>query len=306
MSTITVAVDFMADEPQSVIEGANTASCFSSKEEEVIVVGPKAIEPQLRYGMKLEAAEEWIGMGEGIIDAIRTKPGASINVALRMLRGSRAQALVSAGNSAVTVAAAITTLGMLADIERPALAVILPANERKKVVLTDVGAIVDAKPRWIAQWAILASGYASVSLGKKNPTVGLLNIGTEEGKGNQLTKACFPLLKDCRRIHFVGSVENVFSGQADVVVCDGFVGNALLKTLEGGRELLSRGQRREFDYSSYGGALLLGVNGVVVIAHGRSSPQAIESAINLAVQTVKKGFLTELQKSSIPFVGRRR
>lgn len=304
MSKITVAVDFMADEPQSVIKGANTASCFSSTEEEVVVVGPKAIEPQLKYGMKLEAAEEWIGMGEGI-DAIRTKPEASINVGCRMLKEGRAQALVSAGNSKATVAVAITSLGMLADIERPALAIILPANERKKVVLTDVGASVDAKPRWIAQWAILASRYASVSLGKKNPTVGLLNIGMEEGKGNQLIRACFPLLKDCRQIHFVGSVENIFSGQADVVVCDGFVGNALLKTLEGGRELLSRGQRREFDYASYGGALLLGVNGIVVIAHGKSSPQAIESAIGLAVETAKKGFLTELRKSSIPFVGRR-
>lgn len=298
--TMVVVVDFMADNPKNVIEGANQSSCYRSREEEIFVVGPEGIEPQLKHGTKFKEAKDWIGMGDGI-EAVRAKPDASINIACRMLQEGRAQALVSAGNSKATVAAVISNLGMLAGIERPALALLLPAN-KGKVVLADVGAIVDAKPRWIVQWAILASRYASVALDKKKPSVGLLNIGEEGTKGNQLTKACFPLLRDCRQIHFVGSVENVFSGQADVVVCDGFVGNVLLKNLEGGLEFFFGGKRKEADYSFYGGALLLGIAGIVVIAHGKSTPQAIESAIGLAVETAEKGFLTELRKISIKFV----
>lgn len=291
--TTVVAVDFMADNSQNVIEGASQASCYSF-DEQIVVVGPESIESQLKYGAKFKEAKDWIGMGEEI-GAVRAKPEASINIACRLLKEGSAQALVSSGNSKATVAAAISNLGMLAGIERPAIAVVLPVN-KGKVVLTDVGAIVDAKPKWLTQWAILASRYASVSLGKKHPTVGLLNIGEEKLKGNQLAKSCYPLLKDCRAIRFVGNVENIFSGRADVVVCDGFVGNVLLKNLEGGLENFMEGSCREADYSLYGGALLLGVNGVVVIAHGRSSPQAIEKAIGLAVEVVKKGFLADCGK----------
>ena len=287
MREIVVAVDFMADEPKNVIEGANTVSCYSL-EEQIIVVGPKGIEPQLKYGAEFKEAKDWIGMGEEI-EAVKAKPESSINVACRMLKEGRAQALVSAGNSKATVAAAMSNLGMLAGIERPALALLFPINKGEKGVLIDVGAIVDAKPNWLAQWAILASGYASAFLSKKSPTVGLLNNGMEEGKGNQLTKACYPLLEDCKAITFVGNVENIFAGKADVVVCDGFVGNVLLKSLEGVLEFFFGGQRKEADYSFYGGALLLGVAGVVIIAHGKSTPQAIENAINLAVEITKKG-----------------
>lgn len=287
-----IAVDFMGDNPEEIIKGANTASDYNP-EKEIIVVGPEDIKPKLR-GPTFQLAPDFIKMGENI-GAFRRRSNTSINVVCTMVRDSEASALVSAGNSKATVWVAMKTLGMLKGIKRPAIAVILP-SQTGKTILIDAGATVDAEPEWLLRWAILGSIYASVFLEKITPRVGLLNVGEEEDKGDQLRKSCYLLFGKSPGINFVGNVENIFQGEADVVVCDGFVGNVVLKTAEGIMDLFDKGTHEEADYAFHGGALLLGVSGIVVIAHGKSSARAIERAIDMAIELVGKNIIVKIQE----------
>lgn len=243
-------------------------------------------------------------------DALRRKRDSSIQVACRLVREGKADGVVSAGHSGATVACGMFVLGRIKGVQRPALASVMP-TEKNPVVLIDVGANVDSKPSHLLQFGVMADVLSRDVLGVKNPTVGLLSIGEEEGKGNAIVKESFDLFRSSD-LNFIGNVEgrDIFAGDVDVVVCDGFVGNIALKLSEGlartmntilKRELkssllskfgamLSMGAfkrvKKMVDYAEYGGAPLLGLKGLAVVCHGKSNPKAMTNAIRMAATFV--------------------
>jgi len=265
-------------------------------------------------------ASERIGMDEKAAHAVRTKKDSSMRVGLKMVREGLAAGFVTAGNTGAAMATAKMVLGALPGVDRPALATPMPSSKGNPCVLLDVGANVDCKPQNLAQFAVMGEIYARTVLKLVEPRVGLLSIGEEETKGNDLTREAYPLLK-ALPINFVGNVEgrDIFSGLADVIVCDGFVGNVALKTSEGvGRfvrdvlresltrtvtakvgALLSRQAFREFsrrlDYREYGGAPLLGVRGICIIGHGSSNDRAIYNGIRVAYESAKAGTIQSIE-----------
>ena len=249
-------------------------------------------------------------MDESPVDAVRKKKDCSINVAMRLVKEGRADAFVSAGNSGAVATSAILNLGRIPGVKRPAIATILPTKSpRRPILVLDAGANMDCHPEWLVQFGIMGNTYSQAVIKRQTPVVGLLSIGTEDCKGNEMTKATFPLLKEVKDIHFVGNIEgkDIFKGHLDVVVCDGFVGNVVLKTTESVAKAFSQYLKKEcfkglmrivgaillrgafhsikatFDPELYGGAPLLGVPGAVVIAHGSSSHKAIYYAVKAGV-----------------------
>jgi glycerol-3-phosphate acyltransferase PlsX len=265
-------------------------------------------------------ASERIGMEEKAAHAYRTKKDSSMRVGLKLVREGVAAGFVTAGNTGAAMATAKGVLGALPGVDRPALATPMPSSKGNPCVLLDVGANVDCKATNLAQFAVMGEIYARSVLKIESPRVGLLNVGEEESKGNDLTHEAFPLLK-ALPIRFVGNVEgrDIFSGLADVIVCDGFVGNVALKTSEGvGRfvrdvlresltrtvtrqvgALLSRQAFNEFrhrlDYREYGGAHLLGVRGVCIIGHGSSNDRAIYNGIRVAYEAAEGGIIQSIE-----------
>lgn len=258
---------------------------------------------------------ESVGMGEPAAAALRRKPRASIRLAAEAVRDGEAAALFSAGHTGATVMAALAAFGRMPFVDRPALATIIPTRKGPAVLL-DAGATVECRPQHLVQFAVMGAAYARVVLGCEAPRVGLLSVGTEEGKGNELTREAHQLLKSAPVI-FVGNVEgrDVYAGDVDVIVCDGFTGNVTLKISEGLVEtvehllhaelsstfgtrvgyLLSRQAfrrfRRRVDVSEYGGAPLLGLNGLCVVGHGRSSAKAVRNAVAMAARFVSQGLV---------------
>jgi glycerol-3-phosphate acyltransferase PlsX len=293
---------------------------------EVILVGRKdAIEPELRgtgniRDVRLVEAPDVIEMDEHATDSVRAKPLSSINVGLQMVKRGEADAFVTAGNTGATMAAALLTLGRVKGIGRPALATIFPAADGKLTMLLDVGANADCRPIHLVQFAHMGSAYMERMFGLQRPRVALLSIGEEETKGNQLTLEVHQLLRGSR-LNFIGNVEgkDLPRGLADVVVMDGFTGNVVLKTAEGIAELLFtelrkaveltpwnkaaglilmselRKVKRRLDYAEYGGAQLIGVDGIVVIGHGRSNARAIYNALKAARDAVQNGVLETMR-----------
>jgi len=271
-------------------------------------------------------ASERITMDEKAAQAYRTKKDSSMRVGLKLVREGKAQGFVTAGNTGAAMATAKGVLGALPGVDRPALATPMPSASGNPCVLLDVGANVDCKAHNLEQFAIMGEMYARTVLKIESPRVGLLSIGEEETKGNDLTHEAFPLLK-ALPIRFIGNVEgrDIFSGQADVIVCDGFVGNVALKTSEGvGRfvrdalreslkktvtaqvgALLSRKAfndfRQKLDYREYGGAPLLGVRGVCIIGHGSSNDRAIYNGIRVAYQFAHESTTKRIEQE---FAGR--
>jgi glycerol-3-phosphate acyltransferase PlsX len=259
-------------------------------------------------------------MAESPAAALRRKPGASIRVAADLVSRGEAAALFSAGHTGATVLAAHAAFGMLPGVDRPALAATIPTRQRPAVLL-DVGASVECRPAHLQQFAVMGSVYARVAFGIEHPRVGLLSIGEEETKGNDLTRDAHQLLKGTP-LTFVGNVEarDVYSGAADVIVCDGFTGNVALKISEGLvevmedllREQLSstitmrvgslltrramRHFRRRVDYSEYGGAPLLGVAGITIIGHGRSSAKAVRNAVAMAYRFASDRLISRVER----------
>jgi glycerol-3-phosphate acyltransferase PlsX len=270
--------------------------------------------------VSLVEASEVIGMDEHPANAVRKKKDATIVVATRLVKLGEADAVVSAGNTGAQMAAALLGLGRIKGIERPAIGTILPTAEGGKLIL-DVGANLDASPEHLCQYALMGSIYAEKILGISKPRVGLLNIGSEEGKGNELTQKAYALLK-VAPVNFIGNVEgrDVPYGRADVVVCDGFVGNVLLKTAEGlvgvfiqlikekitsniirklGALAVKPGLKeiaQLMDYAEYGGAPLLGVNGISIICHGSSQTKAIFNAIRVARECVQVRLIEQIRE----------
>ena len=272
-------------------------------------------------GITICHAPETVGMNESPSAALRKKKHSSIRVGLELVKRGEADAFISAGNTGAVMATAMVTLGSLPGVERPAIALIVPTL-RGQSILLDAGANADCKPRHLLQFAIMGDIYARQVMGKKSPTVGLLSIGEEESKGNELTREAFKELEEERSLNFTGNVEGreVFSGAADVIVCDGFTGNIALKISESAAEfftvllkeelekglvgklgaLLTRGAFRRFkkrvDYTEYGGAPLLGVGGMCIIGHGRSTAKAIKNAIRVAAECVENNVIEHIRK----------
>ncbi len=316
--TLRVAVDAMGGDhaPREIVAGAVRGALDLGVE--VILVGPaRRLREELRAAeagsasVRIEDAPEVIEMAEAPAMALRRKRRASILVAVDLVRRGEADAMVSAGNTGAAMAAALLTLGRIEGIDRPAIAAVLPTL-RGQAIMVDVGANVDCRPKHLLHFAVMGSVYAARVLGVPDPRVGLLSNGAEETKGNEVVIRAAELLRHSG-LRFIGNVEGreVFTGQADVVVCDGFVGNVVLKFGEGLalgiftllREELSRGflvrlgvalatprlraLARRLDYTEYGGAPLLGVNGICIISHGSSKAKAIRNAVALAAESVR-------------------
>lgn len=271
-------------------------------------------------GFLIVDAPEIVGMAESPTEAFKNKKKSSLRLSIELVKEKEASSIVSAGNSGAVLAFAAMILGLIKGVDRPALAVPLPTYQNYAVVL-DAGANVDCKPKHLYQFAIMGHYYAQLLLNIKNPKIGLISIGEEEGKGNQLVKETHNLLKKSE-LNFIGNVEGreIFLGKCDVAVCDGFVGNVLLKTAEGVGELLvislkkelssslkssfgfllSKGAFKKFykkiDYSEYGGAPLLGVKGGCFVCHGRSKAKAICNAIRIAYHFAQEKIVEKIQE----------
>lgn len=316
-----IAVDAMGGDlgPSVVVPGAIEAARQTGAK--ILLVGNEAtLDGELNRlspsGVDLEIvhAPEVAGMDEKPSDILRRKKNASIQVACRLVRDGAAQGVVSAGHSGASVACGMFIMGRIPGVERPALASLLP-TEKEPVVLLDVGATVDCKPYNIFQFGLMGDAFARDILNKESPRVGLLSIGEEEGKGNSQVKEAYELLKLAQNLNFVGNAEgrDIFTGDIDVVVCDGFVGNVVVKMSEGLASALVRMLKRLFtsgflpalggmlakgafkkfattiDYAEYGGAPLLGLQGLAIVCHGRSSARAMQNAIKMAGTFVRKG-----------------
>ncbi|HVH65912.1 MAG TPA: phosphate acyltransferase PlsX [Candidatus Acidoferrum sp.] len=314
-----IALDAMGGDyaPDQVVAGGVQA--HRELKVDVIFVGPKdQLEPALTKAgagkwAVIENAPEVIGMDEHPANAVRTKKNSSIARGVAMVEDGRAAGFVSAGNSGAVMAAALFGLHRIPGVERPAIGAVIP-TATGRCLLLDAGANADARPEYLVQFARMGAIYAERLMDITNPKIGLLSNGEEPGKGNQLVQATEPLLKAQAGLNFVGNVEgnDLFKGKADVIVCDGFTGNVLVKTAEGAAELLFRSirdaikgdpiasvggllvrpklqsLRQRVDWRELGGWLLLGVNGVTVIAHGRSDARAIRSAIRVARDAVDR------------------
>jgi glycerol-3-phosphate acyltransferase PlsX len=313
-----IAVDAMGGDraPAVVVEGAMLAA--RDVDAELVLVGnQESVEQEfVRLAGKLPRfpivnASQTVTMDESPSIALR-KRASSMKVAFEMMKRGEAQAVVSAGNSGAMMAIGMLVMGTLPQLARPAILAVVPGSSKGTVII-DAGANVDCKPRQLLQFGIIGSVYAQHGLGIANPRVGVLSNGEEDTKGNELTRAASELLA-AAAVNYIGYVEgrDFFNGKVDVVVCDGFTGNVALKTMEGvasfARELLKsafhknlasrfgyfmsrqslRHAHRRLDYAEYGGARLLGLDGVAIVAHGGSTPLAIKNAIRVASESVSQ------------------
>lgn len=322
-----IAIDAMGGDhaPAEIVAGALRAQAELGVE--VLLVGDRqqieAVLPQRSLGqLEIVPSEGTIEMHEEPLSGIKRKPKASINVAMDLVKQKRADAVVSAGHSGAAMAAALLRLGRLRGIDRPAIGAVFPTIVANKPVLVlDVGANVDCRPKFLEQFALMGTIYSQYVLGIQAPKVGLLNIGEEDCKGNDLAVRTYQMLQENSQISFVGNAEgrDVLSGRFDVIVCDGFVGNVLLKFAEAVGEVVIQILREELpqglqgqigtallkpnlkrikqriDHAEHGGGLLLGVAGVCIISHGSSQAPSIFNAIRLAKEAVDNQVLERIQ-----------
>jgi len=321
-----IAVDAMGGDyaPEEIVKGAvKAASEFGT---EIILVGNSSLirehlgatEPQ---NISIVHCNEYIKMDEKPAAALRKKKDASIAVATRLVKEGRADAVISAGSTGAQMASSLITLGRLQNVQRPAIATVLPGL-KGNIVLLDAGANTDCRPENLVEFAVMGSVYAERVLSIDKPKVGLLNIGTEPTKGDLLSREAYQLLKNAP-INFYGNVEarEILTGSVDVVVCDGFVGNSLLKFGEGiakvfysllqdavkasfisklgGFLLLSSFKeiKRKLDWQEYGGAPLLGIKGISIICHGSSKSLAVKNAVRVAVKCIEDNFVKILSEA---------
>lgn len=322
-----IAIDAMGGDhaPAEIVTGALRAQ--DELGVEVLLVGDRqkieAVMPQRTLSqLEIVPAEGTIEMHEEPLSGIKRKPKASINVAMDLVKQKRADAVVSAGHSGAAMAAALLRLGRLRGIDRPAIGAVFPTIVANKPVLVlDVGANVDCRPKFLEQFALMGTIYSQYVLGVPDPKVGLLNIGEEDSKGNDLAVRTHQMLQENSQISFIGNAEgrDVLSGRFDVIVCDGFVGNVLLKFAEAVGEVVIQILREELpqglqgqlgtallkpnlkrikqriDHAEHGGGLLLGVAGVCIISHGSSQAPSIFNAIRLAKEAVDNQVLERIQ-----------
>lgn len=327
-----IIVDAMGGDhaPEVVVRG--TIAAVKEYKVDVILVGDEAkIKPLLhksRYSdnnISIRHATEIIEMSESAATSVRRKRDSSIVLGVELLKSGHADAFFSAGNTGAVVCAAALGLGLLPGIERPGIAIVAPNLKKSTSLIIDVGANIDPKPNQLLQYGIMADVYSRYILNKTNPTVGLLNIGEEEAKGTDFVKETHELLEKSS-LNFIGNVEGkgIYSGECDIILCDGFVGNMVLKTSESvgetilillKRHLLNsllgkiglffllpslKRLKKDLDYAEYGGAPLLGVNGIVIIGHGRSNAKAVKNAIRVAKEEVERKFNEKVLEAIAP------
>lgn len=323
-----IGVDVMGGDnaPEKIIEGAIKA--LPDIDGQIILVGATQIikEELKKYDynsdkLEITAAPQVIEMGETPAKAVRQKKDSSVVVGANLVKENEVDALVSAGSTGAAMAAGLLRIGRIKGVKRPAIAAIVPTLKGETLIL-DVGANVDSQPGNLVQYALMGEIYAEEILHKPQAKVGLLSVGEEEEKGNELTKETYKLLENID-INFIGNIEgrDIFSTTCDVVVCDGFTGNIVLKTSEGlastvfemlkteldknlvnklGAFLMKSGLKnlkKKMDYTEYGGAPLLGIDGVVIISHGSSGSKAIKNAINVAQEAVEKEVLHQIKEN---------
>ncbi len=325
--TPRIVLDAMGGDnaPGEIVAGAMMA--IGTLGADIILVGDTdAIRGEMQgtgevKGLRIVHASDVIGMDEHATESVKARPDSSINVGLRLVKAGEADAFVTAGNTGATMAAALLTLGRVKGISRPALATIFPTGVGRLTMLLDVGANADCRPIHLLQFAYMGSAYMERMFGVERPQVGLLSIGEEDSKGNQLTIEVNEALRKSR-LNFIGNVEgkDLTKGVCDVAVMDGFTGNVVLKTAEGMAEMMFSELRkaveltpwnkaaglilmselkkvkRRLDYAEYGGAQLVGVDGVTVIGHGRSNARAIFSAIRAARDAVQNNVMERLRE----------
>lgn len=316
--------------PTETLQGAFLA--LQELDIHLVLLGPEAILkeelnkiPQFPLNrVTLQDAPDVVGMSESPAQAFRKKKASSIQIGLNLVKDKTCQGFVSAGNTGAVMACSALTLGKIPGVERPAIATVLPSQTGPFVML-DMGSTMDCKPQHLAQFAIMGHFFSKLTLGVSEPRVALLNIGEEKDKGNHACLEAYELIEQLP-IHFTGNIEgkDILFGKADVIVCDGFVGNSLLKFGEGVSELfmqffkneakiswmsalglfiLKPGLKRfikKFDYQEYGGAPLLGVNGVSIIAHGKSKRIAIKNAILRCKQTIENQLVEKVTEALNP------
>jgi glycerol-3-phosphate acyltransferase PlsX len=324
---IKIAVDAMGSDHAPTVEIDGAVEAAIQYGVGVVLVGQEEPIRELlarhdTSGLSIEVvhASEVITMEDSAATSVRRKRDSSIRVAARLMREGTVSGIVSAGNTGAVMATSKLVMGTLAVVDRPALSAVLPTQKGKPAILLDVGANVDCKPHHLEQFAIMGDIYSRAIFGIRRPRIGLLSIGEEDSKGNELTKEVFKSLKRAP-INFIGNVEgrDVFKGDVDVIVCDGFTGNVVLKLSEGlietfrvllGQELrktlqakvgaiLSHHAFHDFgkrlDYSEYGGAPLLGINGITIVCHGRSNANAIKNGIRVAYEFCKNNVNTVIE-----------
>ncbi|HIB68492.1 MAG TPA: phosphate acyltransferase PlsX [Phycisphaerales bacterium] len=327
--TMTIAVDAMGgdDAPGEIVKGAFKAAKSSAAQ--ILLVGDeRAIKKHLpppplykRRGIEIVHCDDYIRMDESPGTSLRRRTSASLVVAARLVKDGKAQALVSAGNTGALHQIALLEVGRLKGIRRPALAALLP-SEGEPVVALDLGANADCKPEYLLQFAHMGDTYSREIMGIQNPRVGLLNIGTEVGKGNTLVNQAHDLLSESN-LNFVGNVEplSIFQAEVDVVVCDGFVGNMMLKSAEAISEFILkrmkqaaslnaraklgglmlrpslRSLKQDISHSDHGGAILLGLKGIVIKCHGRADRETVRNGIKAAEQALERDVLGRISEN---------
>lgn len=331
MDNIVIALDAAGGDfaPHEIVKGAiKGAQEFGV---EIILVGRKNVIQKLsekaliKTGITIVDAKQVIDFNEHPIKALQSKPQSSIVIGTQLVKEGKAHAFVSAGNTGAVVACALLTLGKAAGVSRPAIGCFLDIYLARPPLLVDAGANADCRPEHLLEFARLGSIYSKYLINIEKPRVGLLCNGTEDGKGNRLTVEAYKLLKQNETLNFVGNIEghDIARKNADVVVTDGFTGNIVLKTIEGFndsflstvkelghvfssvsrlkthdlmRDIGMGSMTKKMDYSEYGGACLLGVNGNIIIAHGRSKSKAIKNAIGLARETIERGIMDKIRE----------
>jgi phosphate acyltransferase len=308
-----IAVDAMGGDfaPQAIIEGALLAAESLPDNYQIVLIGKKDALLDALHGktysknkIELVFAEDVIEMHEHPTKAFSQKPNSSIGLGFKLLKEASVSALCSAGNTGAMMVGSLFTLRTVGNLQRPPIAGYFPLKNGKYAIMLDIGANADCKPEVLVQFAEIGSLYAKFALGIEDPRVGLLNIGAEEEKGTTVAQAAYQLLKNDRKIKFVGNVEgrDLFEGKADVYVSDGFTGNVIFKMGESLYEYLhekgiSDPMTDRMNYEVTGGSPILGVNGNVIVGHGISSPLAITNMINMAKNQIESGVTEKIKEA---------
>lgn len=316
---MNIALDVMGGDfaPEIPIDGAIEALNSLSYNDKIILVGDENLIHDVLDSKKVDRtafavvnASETISMNEPPTLALSRKKSSSIAIGYKLVKNGQADAFVGAGNTGAMLVGSVYSLNMIPGIIRPCIPALIPrANGKGHNLVLDVGTNPDARPDVLYQYGIIGSVYAGLIMGIKSPKVSLLNIGEEEEKGSMLTLATHRLMKDTNDFNFIGNIEarNIFEDIADVIVCDGFTGNIILKQIEGFYNLLIQHNVKEpffqrYNYENYGGTPVLGVNGITLIAHGISNAAAIKAMILEAGKIYKKELVSELKKALKKFI----
>jgi glycerol-3-phosphate acyltransferase PlsX len=308
-----VGLDIMGGDfaPEATVKGAILASESISREVKLVLIGDEQRITATEEFKKVDSSKieilhtpEYIGMGEHPAKAFSKKPNASIVLGYKLLQSGKIDGFASAGNTGAMLVGAMHVVKSIPGIIRPCITVAIPKSNNKHTLVLDVGINPDSKPDVLYQYAILGTLYAKHMYNNPSPRVGLLNIGTEEEKGNLLTKSTYQLMKDTSDFNFIGNVEgnNIFDDDVDVIVCDGFIGNVIIKQIEGFYEILRHRIRgndflENYNYVNYGGTPILGINAPVIIGHGISNEIAIRNIILNTINVINANLINTFKEA---------